>query len=195
MTLRLVWGVLAPLYGGVIWGVHNASSAAASESTMMASLGVFSVCSLGILTCFGGAAAARPAVVGDLFGIRSAGLLYAHQMSVVLPAAVVGPKMAAYFRESSIETGIRDLTSQVSDASFLEAFQATKGELDDLIHHKTVTIARLMELAPADPTVSLIDPTPFVYDSTMLMGASLSAAAFATNLFLKPVDPKLHNRD
>ena len=105
-------------------------------------------------------------------------------------------------------------TAQVSDASFLEAFQATKGELEDLMHHKviaclrvlveqvtfapchirfwinripclshprhlqTVTIARLMELAPADPTVSLIDPTPFVYDSTMLMGASLSAGLF-----------------
>ena len=40
---------------------------------------------------------------------------------------------------------------------------------------QTVTIARLMELAPADPTVPLVDPTPFVYDSTMLMGASCGA--------------------
>ena len=38
-----------------------------------------------------------------------------------------------------------------------------------------MTIARLMELAPADPTMPLIDPTPFVYDSTMLMGATFSA--------------------
>ena len=39
MTLRLLWGMLPPCYGGVVWAVHNASSPAASEPVMMASLG------------------------------------------------------------------------------------------------------------------------------------------------------------
>ena len=33
-----MWGILPPIYGGVIWAVHNASTAA-SEASMMASLG------------------------------------------------------------------------------------------------------------------------------------------------------------
>ena len=38
MTLRLLWGILPPCYGGVVWAVHNASTAT-SEPAMMASLG------------------------------------------------------------------------------------------------------------------------------------------------------------
>ena len=34
--------------------------------------------------------------------------------------------------------------AQVSDASFLEAFQATKGDLDELIHHKVVTCLHVL---------------------------------------------------
>ena len=39
LSLRLIWGIMPACYGGVIWAVHNASTSAASESTMMASLG------------------------------------------------------------------------------------------------------------------------------------------------------------
>ena len=38
MTYGLMWGILPPIYGGVVWAVHNASTAT-SEPAMMASLG------------------------------------------------------------------------------------------------------------------------------------------------------------
>ena len=39
MAWVLIWGILPPCYGGVVWAVHNASSPTASEPVMMASLG------------------------------------------------------------------------------------------------------------------------------------------------------------
>ena len=42
-----------------------------------------------------------------------------------------------YVAEACLECA-RVGCTQVSDASFLEAFQATKGDLDDLIHHKVM---------------------------------------------------------
>ena len=59
-----------------------------------------------------------------------------------------------YVAEACLECA-RVGCTQVSDASFLEAFQATKGDLDDLIHHKVMhvwafdRISRRMPLAVA----------------------------------------------
>ena len=59
---------------------------------------ILGVC--GVLSSFGGTAATRPALTSDLFGTKNVGVLTAQQLSVVMPAAFCGPKIASYFRES-----------------------------------------------------------------------------------------------
>jgi len=84
LVYSLMWGIGPPLYLGLVWSIHQAA-----ESPSLLPLGVFcgSVCL--VLSSFGGAAATRPALTGDLFGTKNVGVLTARQLSVVLPAAYV----------------------------------------------------------------------------------------------------------
>ena len=65
--------------------------------------------------------------------------LAARQLSVVLPAAYLGPKVVTSFRESSVKNSIEDLTSKVDNDKFYSAFGATKEHLPQLIEQKTIT--------------------------------------------------------
>ena len=71
---------------------------------------------------------------------------------------------------------------------FLDKFGAPVEQLEQLVAAKTVTIARLMEIAPA----GTIDPTPSLYNTTMYAMAALLAIAFVSNLLIGPVDKKHH---
>ena len=75
------------------------------------------------------------------------------------------------------------------DPSAFEAkFGAPLNQLSDLVAAKTVTIGRLMEIAPA----GTIDPTPSIYNTTMYAMAALLVIAFFSNWLVKPVDSKHH---
>ena len=53
-----------------------------------------------------------------------------------------------------------------------------------LVAEKTVTIAKLREIAPS----GTIDPTATVYNSTMYLMAVLLGIALVANLLVRPVD-------
>eukprot|EP00944_MAST-04C_sp_MAST-4C-sp1_P009898 g9898.t1 len=143
-----------------------------------------------VTPAFGGAAAGRPALIGDLYGLKNVGNLAARQLSVVMPAAFLGPYIVASMRESASADAIRDLTAKIDDQTFANAFASGKDQLDMLIDQKTVTISRLMELAPP----GTVDPTPFLYDNSLILLAGIQTTALLTNWALKPVDPKLHEK-
>ena len=63
---------------------------------------------------------------------------------------------------SCFQAAITDLLSKIDPAAFLEKFGSDVSALDTLIEAKTVTVAKLMEIAPA----GVIDPTPFLYDTS-----------------------------
>ncbi len=55
---------------------------------------------------------------------------------------------------------------------------------------QAVSIPRLVELAPP----GTIDPSPFVYDSTMYAMAGLMAVSAVAHAFVRPVHPKYFER-
>lgn len=115
----------------------------------------------------------------------------AYQLSVVMPAAVMGPKVFAYFRNLSVDEAIIDLSSKVPATEFESSFGASHEMLPQLVAAKTVTINRLMELVPEGTP----DPTPFVYDKSLYLCAGLSSLAFLTNATLRPLSKDLHSND
>ena len=94
-------------------------------------------------------------MVGDLFGLKNLGTsqlllttirnfsclapLHARQLSAVLPAAYLGPKVVTSFRESYARSSIEDLATKVDNDTFFTAFGATKDHIPQMIEQKTIT--------------------------------------------------------
>jgi hypothetical protein len=104
---------------------------------------------------------------------------------------VLGPVAITMLRERAIDVAIRDLVAKIDPQRFAAAFGANVGDLDDLIAQQTVTIAKLMEIAPA----GTVDPTPSLYNLTMYLMAALLAVALVANALMRPVDAKHHMRE
>ena len=86
-------------------------------------------------------------------------------------------------------SAIEDLATRVDPAAFAAKFGAPLAQLDQLVAAKTVTIAKLMEIAPA----GTIDPTPSLYNTTMYCMAALLVVAFVANLVMRPVREHHHH--
>ncbi|GBG33808.1 Monocarboxylate transporter 14 [Hondaea fermentalgiana] len=176
-TYLAMWALSPLCYAGVYWGVHEC----VREPSVLP-LAVFTGSFLTLLTSFGGTTASRPALMSDAYGERSMAVLTARQLSVVLPAAFLGPQIVAHCREASTHSAIEELSTHVDDGAFHHAFGADKNVLPELIESKTVTISRLMDLVPA----GVQDPTPFLYDNAIVVLGGFSAAALCTKMMLTP---------
>ena len=82
---------------------------------------------------------------------------------------------------------IDSLVGKIDAGAFERAFGAPVSELETLVSANTVTIARLMELAPP----GTVDPSPFLYDSTFYgMAGIISVAAVANSMITKVQNPR-----
>lgn len=96
----------------------------------------------------------------------------------------------AHLRSYSHDNAIQDLLSSVEEYDAL-AFDRSfgvpisdKDAIQKLVDAKTVTIEKLMELAPP----GTLDPTPFLYDTTCYVAAGLMSVAALSNLAIRPLD-------
>ncbi len=141
-----------------------------------------------IFTMYGGGFATIPAYLADLFGTKYVGGIHGRLLTAWSTAGVLGPLAITSLRESAITNAIQDLVANVEPAVFQSAFGASLDQLDTLIEQRTVTIAKLMEIAPA----GTVDPTSSVYNTTMILMAALLGVALLSNAFMRPVDAKHH---
>lgn len=65
----LIFGLTLPSYLGIVWSIQ-------SDINSILPLAVFCTSSGIILSAFGGAAATRPAIIGDLYGLKNVGMFY-----------------------------------------------------------------------------------------------------------------------
>lgn len=139
-----------------------------------------------IFTMYGGGFATIPAYLADLFGPRFVGGIHGRLLTAWSVAGALGPWAITWFRERSIRAAIDNLAAKIEPERFAATFGAPLTDLPALVAAKTVTIARLIELAPA----GTIDPSSTVYNSTMYLMAALLAIALVANLLIRPVDSK-----
>jgi hypothetical protein len=137
---------------------------------------------------YGGGFATIPAYLADMFGTRYVGGIHGRLLTAWSLAGVLGPVAITMLRERSIDAAIRDLVTRVDPEEFRRAFGAGVEQLDALVSQQTVTIAKLMEIAPP----GTVDPTPSLYNVTMYLMAALLAIALVANALMKPVDKKHH---
>lgn len=144
-----------------------------------------------IFTMYGGGFATIPAYLADIFGTKYVGGIHGRLLTAWSTAGVLGPLAITQLRSASLISSIKELASKVDPAAFQEKFGAGIDQLDQLVAAKTVTVARLMEIAPA----GTVDPTPSLYNTTMYAMAALLAIALVANFLVKPVHDKHHMED
>ena len=139
----------------------------------------------------GGGFATIPAYQADVFGTRYVGGIHGRLLTAWSTAGVLGPLAITSLRDNAIDAAIVDLAARIEPASFEQAFGAGLEQLDALVTQQTVTIAKLMEIAPA----GTVDPTSSLYNLTMYLMAALLAIALLCNASIRPVSRKHHMQD
>ncbi|MYH39693.1 MAG: OFA family MFS transporter, partial [Candidatus Dadabacteria bacterium] len=144
-----------------------------------------------IFTFYGGVFATVPAYLADLFGTRYVGGIYGRLLTAWSVAGVLGPLAVTSLRDRSLMAEINRLAEKVSPDEFVRTFGAGISDLEILVQNKTVTLAKLMDIAPE----GTVDPTASLYNSTMYVMAALLIIALISNLLIKPVHEKHHIKD
>ena len=114
------------------------------------------------ISIFGGVYSILPAYESDLFGTKYVGANHGKMLLFSSTAAILGPVTFLSLRDGSEKSAIADLVAKIDPSKFAEKFGSDVSMLDKLVETKTVTLAKLMEIAPP----GTIDPTPFLYHSS-----------------------------
>ena len=148
----------------------------------------FYISTMLIFTMYGGGFATIPAYIADLFGTKYVGGIHGRLLTAWSVAGVLGPWAITSLRESSLKHALRELAKNVDPMKFAEAFGGSLDQLDILVANKTVTLSKLMLIAPA----GTMNPSATLYNSTMYLMAGLLAIACIANALIFPVHAKHH---
>jgi MFS family permease len=162
------------------------SAQQASVSPSVEWLVYFYAATMIIFTMYGGGFATIPAYLADVFGTRYVGGIHGRLLTAWSTAGVLGPWAITSLREQSLRKSVDELAAKIDPATFERTFGAGLEQLDLLLQQNTVTIARLMAVAPP----GTVDPTSSLYNSTMYLMAALLAIALVSNALMRPVDKR-----
>ncbi|MEX2479668.1 MAG: OFA family MFS transporter [Gammaproteobacteria bacterium] len=182
-TYHIFFGVGMVLYCSIPF---FASQVSAQPATVW--LVCFYAATMLIFTMYGGGFATIPAYLADVFGTRYVGGIHGRLLTAWSTAGVLGPLAITTLRENAVTRAIEQLVTVIEPARFHAAFGAGLDQLDALVAANTVTIAKLMEIAPAGTR----DPTASLYNETMYLMAFLLLLAFIANAFMRPVHARHH---
>ncbi|PRQ07986.1 OFA family MFS transporter [Enhygromyxa salina] len=164
------------------------AAARVSASPELVWLIVFYAATMLIFTMYGGGFATIPAYLADIFGTKYVGGIHGRLLTAWSTAGILGPLAITSLRARAVQDGISELAAKVDPAQFEQSFGAGLEQLPTLVDAKTVTLAKLMAIAPPGTQ----DPTAGLYNSTMFLMAGLLVLALVANALVKPVDPKHH---
>jgi MFS family permease len=160
---------------------YSAQQASVSPSAVW--LVYFYAATMVIFTMYGGGFATIPAYLADVFGTRYVGGIHGRLLTAWSTAGVLGPWSITSLREHAIRNSVNELVAKIDPLVFERAFGAGLEQLDLLLAQKTVTISKLMAIAPP----GTIDPTSSLYNTTMYLMAGLLAIALISNALMRPV--------
>jgi MFS family permease len=174
------------LYCSIPYTAHQAS-----VNPSVVWLVYFYAATMIIFTMYGGGFATIPAYLADIFGTKYVGGIHGRLLTAWSSAGVFGPLAITSLREISVKNAINDLVAKIDPAAFQSKFGAGIEQLDQLVSAKTVTISKLMEIAPP----GTVDPTSSLYNTTMYLMAVILFVALIANATMRPVNPKHHMKD
>lgn len=180
-----------PIYLGMPHLVQRVIEHAPDASLGPAYLAAFCGSSVAAITVMGGNFGTLAAYEVDLFGVRHLDAIHGRMLLSGTTAAVFGPALLLRLRGDSEAAAVRHLLSLVDPEAFRAAFGAGLEQAEELVAAKTVTLAKLLAVAPPGTP----DPSPFLYDNALYAMAALATVACATHLAVGPVDKKFLRDD
>jgi len=175
----------AATYASLPWligGVVSDSSSPLAPTL----LAIFCANTIFAISIMGGVLATLPAYESDLFGPRHVGAIHSRFLLSTTVAALAGPALLLNLRSSAERDAIASLASKANPEVFLAKFGADPSQLETLVAAKTVTIPRLLEIAPQ----GTLDPSPFIYNSTLYTMAGLVSVGAGLHFMVRPVNSK-----
>ena len=166
------------LYGLIPYCAH-----AVSVNPSVVWLVYFYAATMILFSLFGGGFAALPAYIADLFGTRHVTAIHGRLLTAWSAAGILGPLAITSLREHAVSRAIDNLASEIDPHLFAQTFGAGIEHLRQLVATNTVTLAKLMELAPQ----GTVDPTPHLYNSTMYLMAALLVIGLICNALMTGV--------
>eukprot|EP01129_Flabellula_baltica_P005573 TRINITY_DN2032_c0_g1_i1.p1 TRINITY_DN2032_c0_g1~~TRINITY_DN2032_c0_g1_i1.p1 ORF type:complete len:428 (+),score=80.62 TRINITY_DN2032_c0_g1_i1:1545-2828(+) len=146
----------------------------------------FYVSTFFLVSFYGGIFGVLPAYISDIFGPKNVGSIHGRLLPAWSFSALTGPTLLSGLRTYSYNKEVRLLAEQVDPVAFEHEFDSPISNLEALLEAKTVTINRLMEIAPP----GTIDPTPLLYNTTIYCMCILLVVAIGANYQMKAVDRK-----
>ena len=180
-TYALYFLLGIPLYLSIPFFAHRES-----VSPAVFWLVSYYVVTMLIFTLYGGGFATIPAYLSDLFGTKYVGGIHGRLLTAWSTAGVIGPLVITSLREHSLQQAIQIVSEKIDPAKFASQFGAPLSDLGKLVAAKTVTLPKLMEIAPS----GTIDPSANLYNTTMYVMAGLLTVALIANALVRPVDPR-----
>jgi MFS family permease len=191
-TFYMYFGLGIPLYLMIPLSSHLATT----YPHTIAPLALFMASTLTIFSFYGGGFSTIPAYLADIFGTKYVGGIHGRLLTAWSSAGLVGPLLLTQLRERSVKENIFELAQKVDPKLFSEYFgsqyqNANLSHIEELYHSNAINIAKLMEIVPE----GTVDPTPFLYTSTMMTMSGLLGLALVSNYLIQPVHPKHHLPD
>ena len=131
----------------------------------------------------GGHYAILPAWESDLFGNLQVSAVHGRMLIFSSLAALVGPYALIKLRYISEKQAVLDLVKKIEPELFETKFNAPIEQAIALLDSKALSISKLMVIAPP----GTIDPTPYIYDTTMYGLSGLMVCAVVANLATFPL--------
>lgn len=163
---------------------YAAGAVSATHSAVW--LVVFYAATMAIFTMYGGSFATMPAYLSDIFGTKHLGGIQGRILTAWSTAGILGPALVMSLRDHAMGRALHDLAAKADPAAFQARFGAGIDQLDSLIAAKTVTIGKLLDIAPAGTA----DPIGTLYNTTMFIMAGLLGVALIANLLIRPVSER-----
>lgn len=175
----------ASIYATLPWLIHSVITQPDSPLAPVL-LYVFCLNTVLAITIMGGVFAVLPAYESDLYGPKHVGAIHSRFLLAATAASIAGPALLLNLRSSAEKDAITQLMTKIQPEAFISKFATDPSQLDQLVSAKTVTIPRLMEIAPT----GTLDPSPFIYNSTLYTMAGLVSVAAMLHFMVKPVNSK-----
>ena len=173
--------LLIPLYAAIPSIAQAALVPDATLVPLVAFIGVTGVA----VSMFGAAYSCTPPYETDLFGPRFVGAIHGRMLTASAAAGTLGPTLLSYLYGRSTRTALEGLYQVIDVDAFRAKFgvDLTPEAFWALVESKTITIGSLLDVC----LPGTIDPTPFLYNSSMYAASGLALVALIANLTVRPV--------